>query len=248
MTVYSALITGAAGGIGQALCREFQQAGYHVIGLDLLSTTMPDSCAVKIDADLEAICSNSEYRKKIFAQVRSHLVANPIKVLINNAAIQILKPATALTLDDWNATLNVNLLAPFLLIQAFLSSLTNNKGSIVNIASVHTRLTKPEFACYATSKAALAGLTRSLSVEISDRVRINAIAPAAVATPMLLAGFHDRAEALEQLSKMHPIGHIATPQEVAQAALFLASDQANFITGTMLDLHGGIGNRLYDPA
>ncbi|NJL86666.1 MAG: SDR family oxidoreductase [Leptolyngbyaceae cyanobacterium SM1_1_3] len=193
------------------------------------------------------LCRDQDYQSKVLAQVRSHLNSNPLKVLINNAAIQVVKPVEQITPTYWHATLDVNLVAPFLLTQAFLGDLTITQGSIVNIASIHATLTKPEFVCYATSKAALVGLTRSLAVELGDRVRINAITPAAVATPMLLAGFEGKNKAFEELGQMHPIGRIATPQEVAQAALFLASDQASFITGAVLSLDGGIGSRLHDP-
>jgi NAD(P)-dependent dehydrogenase (short-subunit alcohol dehydrogenase family) len=167
--------------------------------------------------------------------------------LINNAAVQILKPSGQLTLDDWQHTLNINLLAPFLLAQALLPELEKAKGSVINIASVHAVATKPEFVCYATSKAALVGLTKSMAVDLGPRVRINAICPAAVATPMLRAGFEGRKDAFEELSRMHPLGRVASPDEIAGVALFLASSQAGFITGTSIYVDGGICSRLHDP-
>jgi NAD(P)-dependent dehydrogenase (short-subunit alcohol dehydrogenase family) len=121
------------------------------------------------------------------------------------------------------------------------------KGSVVNIASIHAVATKPGFVCYATSKAALVGMTRALAVDLGPRVRINAINPAATATPMLLAGFEGKAKQFEELSKMHPLERIAQPWEVAKTAIYLASDDASFITGSVLHIDGGIGGRLHDP-
>jgi NAD(P)-dependent dehydrogenase (short-subunit alcohol dehydrogenase family) len=141
----------------------------------------------------------------------------------------------------------VNLIAPFVLIRELLSCLSNANGSVVNINSIHGTLTKPGFVCYATSKAALGGLTKSTAVELGGQVRVNAINPAATATPMLVAGFEDKESALRELGRMHPIGRIAKPEEIAQAAVFLASEQASFITGACLNVDGGMAARLHDP-
>lgn len=243
----AAFITGAAGGIGQALCQEFHAAGYQVLGSDHPSVLATEACEDMIPADLEALCHDDDYRQTVIDQVRLRFKAHHLAVLVNNAAIQVVAPVEKLTSAQWHTTLDVNLLAPFLLTQAFLTELSGHRGSVINIASIHAQLTKPEFSCYATSKAALVGLTRSLAVELGDRVRVNAIAPAAIATSMLMEGFEDNPTAFEQLSKMHPIGRIGTPEEVAKAALFLASDQARFMTGAILELDGGISGRLHDP-
>lgn len=117
----------------------------------------------------------------------------------------------------------------------------------MNIASVHSTVTKPGFVSYSTSKAALVGLTRSLAIDLGSRVRVNAICPAATATPMLLAGFDGHPEALKELANVHPLERIAKPEEVAQVALFLASPQASFITGASILVDGGISGRLHDP-
>jgi NAD(P)-dependent dehydrogenase (short-subunit alcohol dehydrogenase family) len=143
--------------------------------------------------------------------------------------------------------LNVNLVAPFLLVQALLQELENANGSVINIASIHAQVTKPEFVCYATSKTALVGLTRSMAVDLGGRVRINSICPAAVSTPMLMAGFEGKDDRFKELSRMHPLGRIGTPDEIAQVALFLASPAASFITGAAINVDGGIGSRLHDP-
>jgi NAD(P)-dependent dehydrogenase (short-subunit alcohol dehydrogenase family) len=239
------LITGANGGIGQALCQTFKEAGYFVIASDRVFGAC--ICDDFIPADVEALCTDSQYREDILNKVRHYLPEEGLFGLINNAAIQILGKTEEIQVEQWQRTLDTNLVAPFLLIQGLLPELKKARGSVVNIASVHATNTKPGFVCYATSKSALVGLTKAMAVDLGAGVRINAICPAATATPMLLAGFEGKEEEFEQLSKMHPLQRIAQPEEVAQVALFLVSPQASFITGASLSVDGGIGVRLHDP-
>jgi NAD(P)-dependent dehydrogenase (short-subunit alcohol dehydrogenase family) len=241
----TALITGSAGGIGQALCSVFRDAGYRIIGLDIKPGTHADD--IFIMADLHVFCTDTEYRSGIIDSVVKNLGGEGLWVLINNAAIQVVRRVEAITPENWTKTLNINLMAPFLLSQALLPNLEKAGGCIVNMASIHSITTKPEFVCYATSKSALVGLTKSMAVELGGRVRVNAICPAAVATPMLLAGFEGKEHQFKELSKMHPIGRIGTPEEIAQVALFLASPAAGFVTGAIIYADGGIGSRLHDP-
>lgn len=238
------VITGAAGGIGQALCRLFKEQGYFVIASDRVEA---DDCDAFVQADLRKLCQVAEYREQIVQDIRSHLKGRGLNGLINNAAIQIVKPTDELTVEDWHTTLDVNLVAPFLLTQSLLPDLECASGAVVNMASIHAQLTKPEFVCYATSKAALVGLTRSMAVDLGPRIRVNAICPAAVETPMLLAGFTDKGEDFRELSDKHPLKRLAKPAEIAQAAFFLASDTSLFMTGETLNLSGGISGRLHDP-
>ena len=182
----TAIVTGAAGGIGAALCAAFGQAGYRVIGCDLREGA--SNCDVFLQFDLRALSTSASDRDAVLGRIREALGGDGVAALVNNAAVQVLGSADTLTADDWRATLDVNLLAPFLLTQGLLPELERAGGSVVNVASVHAHLTKPGFVAYATSKAALVGLTRSLAVDLGSRVRVNAVLPAATATPMLLAG------------------------------------------------------------
>lgn len=242
-----ALITGASGGIGSALCSKFFGAGYHVIASDKNVPTMACTDYSHVPVDLYSFCVSEQARTEALAQLRVAIGERQLAVIVNNAALQIVKPTAALTANDWLHTLNVNMVAPFLMIQSFLPELEASQGSVINISSIHATLTKPEFVAYATSKAALSGLTRSLSIDLGGRVRVNSICPAAIATPMLIDGFDGKADKMRQLAQMHPIGRIGTPLEVASLALFLASDNATFITGAEFQLDGGISNRLFDP-
>lgn len=179
--------------------------------------------------------------------IEEALTGRPLGVLINNAAIQVVSRVEDLAVSDFRQTLDVNVVAAFALVKLLLPRLEKNGGSVINMGSIHGRLTKPKFTAYATSKGALETLTRSLSVELGGRIRVNAISPAAVETPMLSAGFSGAPEAPGRLAACHPAGRIASPTEVADLAVFLASGQAKFINGAVIDINGGIGGRLHDP-
>ena len=241
-----ALITGANGGIGRVLCTAFRDAGWRIIASDQ-DETSESSADTYIAVNLARLCRDATYQSEKLACLRAELSNGGLHVLINNAATQIVAPAEQLTTDDWHTTLDVNLIAPFLLTQALLTELQKAQGSVINIASIHARLTKPHFTAYATSKAALIGLTRSLAVELGDRVRVNAICPAAIATSMLEAGFDSNPLGLAKLASYHPSSCIGATEDVARAALFLAEASSSFLNGTVIGLDGGIASRLHDP-
>lgn len=239
------LITGAAGGLGKALCEAFRAREYRVVALDEKPLARPADGFIA--ADLERFCRSSTYRARVMEEIRRAIGAPELHVLVNNAAVQRLGKVEELTVETWRTTLDINVLAPFLLVQGLLPELERARGSVINVASIHANLTKPGFVCYTTSKAALTGLSRALAVELGPRVRVNSVCPAATDTPMLRAGFEGRESALALVGKSHPIGRIADPTEVANVVLFLASDAASFVTGASYEVHGGIGARLHDP-
>ena len=115
---------------------------------------------------------------------------------------------------------SVNFFAPVEISKAFLDDLSKNNGSILNIGSIHRELTKPYFSAYATSKSALAGLTKSLSVEFGDKIRVNAIEPAAIETSMLKAGFKDHPDKLKKLADFHPSKKIGKPEDIQKQHYF----------------------------
>ncbi|WP_420434302.1 SDR family NAD(P)-dependent oxidoreductase [Hyphobacterium sp.] len=246
MTDRAVFITGVGGGIGAALGAAYRSAGWRVIGSGRKAPD-PEICDHFIEADLDALAEDDAVLERVAENVRAALDGAKLAALINNAATQILAPADKLTAADWRSTMNVNLTAPFRLSQAFLPDLEAARGTILNIGSVHARATKPEFAAYATSKAALHGMTRALAVDLGDRVRVVCLAPAAISTPMLMAGFEGREAAFKSLEACHPAGRIGQPDEVAKAALFLTGPDAGFATGTTFWLDGGVLSRLHDP-
>jgi NAD(P)-dependent dehydrogenase (short-subunit alcohol dehydrogenase family) len=241
----TALVTGSAGGLGQALCAALHDAGYRVVGTDLVDDG--SGCDAFVALDLCAACTDAAALEAAAERLRAALGGEGLALLVNNAAVQILGGVGEVSLADWSATLTTNLTAPFFLAQALLPELERAQGVIVNVGSVHARATKPGFVAYATSKAALAGLTRAMAVDLGPRVRVVAVQPAAIDTVMLRAGFAGRPEAFAQLAGAHPLGRIAEPAEVARAIVFLAATAASFLTGTILDVDGGVLSRLYDP-
>jgi NAD(P)-dependent dehydrogenase (short-subunit alcohol dehydrogenase family) len=242
------LITGVSGGIGGSLVKVFFNEGYTIIGTDIIEPINDKNIKYFIKADLGSIISNDEEIQNFYINVKNILKDDGLHAIVNNAAIQIVKNVSDLTINDVINSFKINCAAPFMLIKIFLIHLEKCYGSVVNISSIHAELSKPEFVAYATSKSALSGLTKSLALELGDRVRINAIAPAAVTTQMLLAGFESNKDGLTKLSNFHPVGRIGEPYEVAQLALFLTSDSAKFINGSVIKIDGGISNRLYDPS
>lgn len=240
------LITGAAGGIGEALCAAFHRAGWRVVASDFLKPAPPHANAF-IDADLEPLATDDGALSGFRGQVQSALDGLKLTALINNAAVQVLGSTESVGAKDWERTLHVNLSAPFRLVQTFLPDLEATNGVVINMGSVHAQATKPGFVSYATSKAAIHGLTRALAVDLGPRVRVVCIAPAAVATPMLLSGFADDTAAIADLAKMHPAGRLAQPTEIAEAAMAIADKPFLFSTGSTFWLDGGILSRLHDP-
>jgi NAD(P)-dependent dehydrogenase (short-subunit alcohol dehydrogenase family) len=238
------LITGAAGGIGKATCDVFCRAGYRVIGVDRLATNHLRYEVLNYDISR---LSHSDADRESFYRLVEELCEGSMSALVNNAAIQIVKPIQAINYADWAETMDTNLLAPFWLIQHFLPLLRVARGCVVNIASIHAIVTNSEFTVYSMSKGALVSLTRALAIELVPDVRINAVIPAATDTPMLRAGFGENVEALQQLGDYHPLRHIAEPEEVAQIVLFLAGPQSSFMTGAAVNVDGGIGACLHDP-
>lgn len=241
------IITGALGGIGHALCEEFHSHGFHVFALDKKAGHV--AAQTFICADIRNAVSDPAKRAALVDPIRAELTAKNLELrgIVNNAATQILGGVDSLNYSAWDETLQTNLLAPFFLVQAFLPELEKAAGAVVNISSIHEKLTKSGFVAYATSKSALSGLTRAMAVDLGGRVRVNAICPAAIHTPMLAAGFAERPDAFAALHGAHPTGRIGLPEEVAHLARYLIAEAPDFLNGSCLGLDGGIAGRLHDP-
>ena len=243
------LVTGASGGIGSALCAEFQKAGWFVVATGSEGSA-PDGLAhdAWVQADLAAIASEASVRAAFRAAVMEAVGERPFRALVNNAARQILGGTEDLSVEQLRASFDINAVAPFALVQLFLSELRANAGVVLNIGTVHARSTKSGFVAYAASKTALHGLTRALAVDLGPDVRVNTLAPAATATPMLRAGFEGNPNGFATLADAHPLGRIAEPAEIARTALFLVGPDSGFISGATLYADGGVLSRLHDPA
>lgn len=241
----SVLVTGSNGGIGSAICSLLNEKGYYIIGSDC--SVDKNNLDSFIEFDIRELALSSEKREEFSCKMEVSIAGTELKALINNAAVQILSGMDDLKIEDFRKTLDINLIAPLALSKIVYEQLKNNGGSIVNIGSIHSKLTKPGFISYAVSKSAMLGLTQAMAVDIGQYVRVNAVHPAATATEMLLDGFKDNPEAFAALKAFHPSNSIANPVEIAEAVNFIISDQCQFMNGSIIDINGGIGSRLYDP-
>jgi NAD(P)-dependent dehydrogenase (short-subunit alcohol dehydrogenase family) len=239
------LITGASGDIGLSLCEGFKDEGWKVVAIDKIPLKSTD-VDYFFEFDLELICNEADYCENKIREIK-RVLPDGLNVLINNAALQIVKPIKEVSLKDWKRTLDTNLTAPFILSMSFLDELKAAKGSIINISSIHARLTKPNFVAYAVSKSGLLGMTKSLAVEIGRMVRVNSISPAAINTKMLEDGFTDNSEGLKNLADYHPSKSIGFTKDVFDAAKYLAYGD-KFVNGVDITLDGAISSRLHDPS
>lgn len=243
------IVTGAAGGIGRAVCEALESKGYLVIGVDA-SDVMPSISAKRwIRYDLCRL-SDSQGIEAFDQELTSRIGDRQVSGLVNNAAVQRLGPLQSLPVELLHESLAVNCIAAFSLTKLVLRRLPRDadyKPSVINITSIHSRLTKPGFSVYATSKAALEGLTRSLAVECGDVLKVCCIAPAAVETSMLREGFENAPERMERLANLHPTRFIGMPSEVAGLVLALLGNEFPFANGAVWNLDGGMSSRLHDP-
>ena len=242
------LVTGAAGEIGIALVQEFRRQGLQVFATDIKPKPARLEVERYAELDLQKLVSSDvpAQRNEPLSEILAWTGESGLDVVVNNAAIQLLGPLEKLDIHSWQASLNVNLLAPFFLIKTLLADLERARGSVVNISSIHARLTKPSFVAYATTKSALSGMTRALAVELGSRIRVNAVEPASIDTSMLRASFEGKEEQFEGLAQCHPQGRVGTPEEIASLVFAISLGDFSFLHGACIDMSGGISARLHD--
>lgn len=238
------LITGSNGGIGQALCKKFIEEGWYVVGTDQQKDPI-NKLNEYYQINLMQI--EDEPSLKSMLHLSSSVFEGGLDCLINNAALQIVKPFKDLTHNDLIDSLKINTIAPFILLKHFMGNIVLSKGSVINIGSIHAKLTKKNFLAYSTSKVALEGLTRSLAVEYAALIRVNGISPAAIESKMLLEGFKGNISKIDELRECHPANKIGDTATVAEFSFFLANCRDRFLNGSIIDLSGGISSKLHDP-
>jgi NAD(P)-dependent dehydrogenase (short-subunit alcohol dehydrogenase family) len=232
------IVTGAASGIGRAMSEQFAAEGAKVVGADLDAATVPEA-ALGVEVDVsrpEDVQRLADYTVETFGRV---------DVLCNNAGIGSTTDVLNCSPDEWDNVFAVNARGVFLGIRAVLPQmLAQGAGVIVNTASVAGLVGLPDRAAYCASKGAVVALTRQVAIQLAGTgVRCNCLCPGTVDSPWvgrLLADAEDPRAHRQQLVRRQPMGRLGTPDEVAHAALFLASDEASFITGTELVIDGGI--------
>ncbi len=231
------LVTGAAGGIGLSVVQRFRAEGARVAVADR------DVSAVEADAHLPGDLLEAAYADGLPQAALDAL--GRLDIVINNAGVITRGPVTETTDADWALSVGVNIEAPFRISRAAIPLLAAaGGGAIVNTASCWGLRPGPNHAIYCMTKAALASLTQCMGMDHAHLgVRVNAVAPNEVNTPMLRTGFAKRGfdpdTAVAELGKTVPLGRVAEPQDIADVILFLASDDARYMCGSIVEVNGG---------
>ncbi|MDW8103276.1 MAG: SDR family NAD(P)-dependent oxidoreductase, partial [Anaerolineae bacterium] len=234
------IVTGGAKGIGLAICKRFIEEGAKVVIVDIDQSACAKAVEILGSENAMAILADvSSYNSVEEAVRRTIECFGKIEILVNNAGICPLQPFEEISELDWDKVLNINLKGAFLFCKAVLPYMKNqNYGRIINISSVAGKMGGLFVgAHYAASKAGLIALTMCIARQYARfGITANVICPATTLTPMTAEW---PAKFLEELQKQIPLGRLAYPEDVAAAAAFLASDDAAFITGEVLDVNGG---------
>ncbi len=234
-----ALVTGSTGGLGQAIARALHGQGAHVV----LSGTRPEKLEALQgelgDRTSTASCDLADPEQVKTLMSRAEEAAGPIDILVNNAGITRDMLALRMKDDDWNAVLAVNLTAGFQLARAALRTMTRRRwGRIIGITSVVGVTGNPGQSNYAASKAGMIGMSKALAGEVASRdVTVNCVAPGFIESPMTAALNDKQTGAI--LSAV-PAGRLGRGEDVAAAVVFLASQEAAYVTGQTLHVNGGM--------
>jgi NAD(P)-dependent dehydrogenase (short-subunit alcohol dehydrogenase family) len=235
----TALITGGASGIGEAAARLFSQNGARVVIVDVNA-----EAAAKVASELDGArsfgCDIGDERavQLVLSQV------DKLDVLVNNAGIGLVGSVEETSLEDWERLLRVNVTGMFLMTRAALPLLLASRGSIINLGSVAGLVGIKKRFAYCATKGAVVAMTRQLAVEYPQQLRVNCICPGTVDSPFV-EGYlekyhkHEKDKVRGELNQRQPIGRLGKPEEIAHMALYLASDQAAFVTGSVLTIDGG---------
>ncbi|MBY3381816.1 SDR family NAD(P)-dependent oxidoreductase [Rhizobium laguerreae] len=238
-----ALVTGAGGGIGSAIARRLSNEGAHVVVTDINlqgASEVVDGIRAKggnataIEADISKKDNCYSLVKQTFA------LEGRLDVLVNNAGINRRGNLLFISDDDWEISFRVNLDAMFHICRAALPEMINaGGGAIVNTASQWGLYPAPNHIAYNTTKAAVAAFTQNLARDYAPhKVRVNAVCPGEIHTPMLEAGVQRIGKTIVDLDKLVPFGRIGKPEEVAALVAFLASDEAAFMCGSLVEITG----------
>ena len=238
-----ALITGAARGIGKAIALKFASEGADIAFTDLVINEAAEETVKEIEAfghKVKAYASNAAMFEETGAVVEEILAEfGKIDILVNNAGITKDGLVMRMTEQQWDAVINVNLKSAFNFIHAVIPSMARQKsGSIINMASIAGQMGNPGQVNYASSKAGLIAMAKSVAKEMGSRgIRANAIAPGFIVSEMTNALPEEvRAEYIKQI----PLRRGGTPEDIANAAIFLASDLSSYVSGQVIAVNGAL--------
>jgi len=239
LTGKRALITGGASGIGEATARVFAGAGAEVVVADVdderavaVAASLPGARALHVDLTSEASVQAA------FTQL------DRLDVLVNNAGIGLVGSIEETAAEDFDRLMAVNVRGVYLATRAAVPLLRAAGGNIVNIGSVAGLVAVKRRFAYCATKGAVVAMTRQLAIEYAGEIRVNCICPGTVDTPFVEAYLekyhkHEKEEVRRQLDARQPVGRLGRPEEIAALALYLASGQAGFVTGSIMTIDGG---------
>jgi NAD(P)-dependent dehydrogenase (short-subunit alcohol dehydrogenase family) len=240
----AAIVTGAASGIGQATAQLFAEEGARVLAVDRPGRNLTSAHKTAGIVFLEKDIAESGSAGAIVDSAVSQF--GRLDILVNNAGVATNALAEAMSQDDWDRTLSVNVTAQFRLCQRAIPHLKKSPaGRIINVASVMARGTDYGLAAYCASKAGVAGLTRTLALELGKfNITANYLEPGAIKTGMTSPLWDARPEVADIWAKKAALRRLGQPMDLARAALFLASDDGGFVTGHGLVVDGGLTLRI----
>ncbi|CAN7251135.1 SDR family NAD(P)-dependent oxidoreductase [Rhizobium sp. LjRoot30] len=238
-----AVVTGAGGGIGSAIARRLAAEGAHVVVTDV-NAEAAGIVVTAIEAEggkATAIAADISRKEACFTLVeKAFQLEGRLDVLVNNAGINRRGNLLSLSDEDWDISFTVNLDSMFNLCRATLPHMiAAGGGAIVNTASQWGLYPAPNHIAYNTTKAAVAAFTQNLARDYApDKIRVNAVCPGEIHTPMLEAGVRRSGRTIADLDKLVPYGRIGKPEEVAALVAFLASEEAAFMCGSLVEITG----------
>ena len=243
-----AFITGAGRGIGRAIAHKMAHEGAMVVLAEIDFESAQSAAEELLKQDCQALAIQTDITRETEVQAAvSRAIGRfgRVDILVNNAGKNFNYDATTMSEADWDNALNVDVKGAWLCCKHVLPSMKTAKaGSIINIASVHARITAPKHFPYAAAKSALVGLTRNLALDYAPyNIRVNAICPGWVRTAMVQSWFDQQSDpkaAEDRVLSFQPLRRIGTPEEIANFVAFVASDEASFITGAELVIDGGM--------